>query len=488
MKWLHYITAALAVFLFVLVIEALMLTSSQPVSEAIDRISVNQEQAAARLSAVLQVPTDSSKNSERYFQQQTVLMRNAWPSVYQQLSVVRLNEHSQLLGWRGTEPTLPPLLLLAHLDTVPAEQQSWQQPPYSGAVLNGDIWGRGALDDKGSVAAIMESVALLLAQDYKPRRSIIIAFGHDEEVGGEQGAAAISQYLSDANIQPWMVLDEGGVVLHDAPLPIHQPVALIGTQEKGYLSVKIAASTRGGHSSMPPKQTAIFTLAEALRRIQATPFPAAIDGSAAKMFDSIAADMRWPEKLLFANRELFAPLIIASLEGSNGGNALIRTTIAPTMLNAGSKDNVLPETATAVLNLRLHPRDSVEAALTHIDSAIAGLRVDGTHLTIEPLHNFDGNRSSNSSLDNAAFVALSQTIKNNFPDALVAPYLMVAASDARHYRQLSDRIYRFSPIRLHNEELSRIHGRDERIAVSSYIEAIHFYAEFIRVSGDSTDN
>ena len=486
MKWLSRATVALSILLLVLAIQALRLTSQQPEPEDINRVTVKRDQAAARLANMLKIPTDSSKDSAQHFRRQTALMRTAWPSVYQQLSLVQLNEHSQLLGWRGTEPTLRPLLLLAHLDTVPADQQSWQQQPYSGAQIDGDIWGRGALDDKGSVAAIMESVSLLLAQGYTPQRSIILAFGHDEEVGGERGAAAISQYLADAKVQPWMVLDEGGLVLHEAPFPIDQPLALVGTKEKGYLSVKITASTTGGHSSMPPKQTAIFTLAEVLQRIQAAPFPAAIDGPAEQMFDWLAADMRWPEKLLFANRWLFSPLIIYSLERSDGGNALIRTTIAPTMLSAGSKDNVLPETASVVINLRLHPRDSAEAALAHLHAAISDLDDNGSAITIEPLHDISGKRSSDSSLDNVAFDALTQSIRNNFPDALVAPYLMVATSDSRHYRSLSDRIYRFSPMRLHIDDLSRIHGRNERISVDSYVEAIQFYADLIRASGNST--
>jgi len=487
MKWLSRIAVVLSIFLLIFAIQALRLTSQQPAVENITRIAVDRTQASARLAAMLRIPTDSSKDSERFFRQQTTLMRSAWPTVYQHLSLIRLNEHSQLLGWRGSDPTLQPLLLLAHLDTVPADHQAWQQPPYSGAQICGDIWGRGALDDKGSAAAILESVSLLLAQGYTPRRSIIIAFGHDEEVGGEQGAATISQYLADAKIKPWMVLDEGGLVLHDAPFPISQPIALVGTKEKGYLSVKITASAHGGHSSMPPQQTAIFILAEALRRVQAAPFPAAIDGPAAQTFDWLSAEMRWPEKLLFANRWLFSPLIISSLEHSNGGNALIRTTIAPTMLNAGSKDNVLPETASAVINLRLHPRDSAESALSHLRLALADLseNKDKNSVTVEPLNDVDGKRSSDSDLNNPAFKVLTQSIRNNFPDALVAPYLMVATSDSRHYRPLSDRIYRFSPIRLHVDELSLIHGRNERISIDSYVEAIQFYAEFIRASGSS---
>lgn len=486
MKWLRRLAVVLSMLLLALAIQTLRLSTPQPTPADVTRISVDRHQAAERLAAMLQIPTDSSKDSERYFRQQTALMRSAWPTVYQRLSLVLLNEHSQILGWRGADPTLPPLLLLAHLDTVPADQQAWQHPPYSGAQVDGDIWGRGALDDKGSAAAIMEAVSLLLEQGYTPQRSIIVAFGHDEEVGGKQGAATISQYLADANIQPWMVLDEGGLVLHDAPLPIDQPVAFVGTQEKGYLSVSITATAHSGHSSMPPKHTAIFTLAEALQRIQAAPFSAAIDGPAEQTFDWLAADMRWPEKLLFANRWLFAPLIVNSLERSNSGNALIRTTIAPTMLNAGSKDNVLPETASAVINLRLHPRDSAESALLHLRAAVSDLNAIPNRITIEPLHDFDSIRSNASSLDNPAFKTLTQSIRDNFPDALVAPYLMVAASDARHYRPLSDRIYRFSPMRLQVKDLSRIHGRNERLSVDSYVEAIQFYAQLISVSGDST--
>ena len=483
MKRLLLFVLVLSIALLLLFINTVRQPSLQPAPKKTTQVVINMEEAAQRLSSLLQFPSISTQMDDAAFSAQTQHMQQHWPTVYDTVSLQTFNQHSQLLTWTGTDASLEPLLLLAHLDVVPAKQQSWQQPPFSGNIVDGEIWGRGALDDKGSATAILEAIAALIEKGFRPRRTVMVAFGHDEEVGGTKGAVAISQYLKAQMTSPWMTLDEGGFVLSNGPLPVSAPVALVGIAEKGYLSVRITATAESGHASMPPRETAVFHLANALNAIEASPFKASLDGPANQLFDWLTAETPWPEKLLFANRWLFSPLIIATLEKSPGGNAMLRTTQAPTLLNAGIKDNVLPETASAVINLRLHPRDSGQQALGHLRKVI-----DNEAVTVEPLEAFDNSSTVISPTDHPAFKILAQSIRNSFPDALVAPYLMVATSDSRHYTSLANRVYRFLPFRLDNDELKRLHGRDERISLRMYQEAIQFYANLIILSSDTQEH
>lgn len=485
------LVAVLCLFL-VLFINTFRLRSLQPAPGENVIITYDADTAVQRLVGLIQIPTvsssvnpsqHSSENIEdsNHFDALIAYLHAQWPTVFSTLSTQTFSGHAQLLRWEGRDKELEPLLLLAHLDVVPASEQNWRQPPFSGAILDGEIWGRGTLDDKGSVAAILESVAALIQQGAQPERTLLIALGDDEEVGG-YGAAAISRYLASENITPWMVLDEGGFVLSDSPLPVAAPVALVGISEKGYLSVKLTASAPGGHSSMPPRELAIFKLSHALERIHAHPFTATLDGPADKMFYWITTEMRWPERVLFSNTWLFQPLIISQLERSPGGNALLRTTQAPTLLSAGVKDNVLPESASAVINFRLHPHDSTENVITHLATVI-----NDSSITLTPLNEATGIIRKASRIDHPAFNTLAQSIRTSFPDAYVAPYLMVGASDARHYRNLSDQVYRFAPLRLNNDSLSLLHGANERISKDSFYQAIQFYANLIFLSNATAD-
>ena len=480
MKAFRILLTLVLLLVALLLVNTVRQSSRQPAASAPVTLAVDADAAAGRLAALLRIATISAGDDSAALTAQAAAMKAQWRQVYSTLTLQTFNQHAQLLTWPGSDSQLAPLLLLAHLDVVPAAQQDWQHPPFSGAIIDGVIHGRGAIDDKGSAAAILEAVAALVDQGYQPRRTLLIGFGHDEEVGGHQGAVAISQYLASQQIHPWMVLDEGGFVMSGLPMPVKQPVALVGIAEKGYLSVRLTAHGSGGHSSMPPADTAVYRLAAALERLHQHPFAGGLRGPTNTMFDWLSADMRWPEKVLFANRWLFAPLIEKVLAASPGGNAMLRTTVAPTMLDAGIKDNVLPETASAVINLRLHPRDSSDAALAQLRHIIDDQQVD-----IERLDGIDDEASPPSDTDNAAFATLASSIRSRFPDALVAPCLMVAATDSRHYRALSDHIYRFLPFRLANSELKQLHGANEGVSVAHYHEAVSFYATLITRSSDA---
>jgi carboxypeptidase PM20D1 len=369
-----------------------------------------------------------------------------------------------------------PILLMAHMDVVPATDQHWRHPPFSGALVDGYVWGRGAMDDKASVMAILEAVEHLLGNGFVPKRTVYLAFGHDEEVGGYGGAAKIAELLRSRGVELEFVLDEGMNILTGIMPGISASVALVGIAEKGYLSLRLTAETRGGHSSIPPAETAIGIVGRALQKLEATPFPSRLSGPTRQMFEFLGPEMAWTNKLTLANLWLFDPLVRRQLARSPITNAAIRTTVAPTIFNAGVTDNVLPPSATAVINLRLIPGDTIAGAVERVRRVIdePNIKIASLPVQMEP--------SSVSDVHSPSFTLIQRTIRQIAPAALVAPSLLVAATDSRHYAGLSKNIFRFLPITLGPDDTKRYHGIDERISIEDYERCVRFYAQMIRNS------
>jgi carboxypeptidase PM20D1 len=365
------------------------------------------------------------------------------------------------------------------MDVVPVDSASeklWSHPPYSGQLVDGHIWGRGAMDDKASLLAILEAVEYLLLERFQPKRTIYLAFGHDEEIGGNNGAAKIAATLAARNVHLEYVLDEGMNILSGIVDGVTTPVALIGVAEKGYLSIELSAHAEGGHSSIPPNENAIGRVSRALQRLEAAPFPAKLRGPTRTMFEFIGPEMSWTKKLAFANLWLFEPLIASQLARSPLTNATLRTTLAPTIFNAGVKDNVLPTQARAVINLRIMPGESTASALQQVRKTIDDPKITVTPLPvrIEP--------SAVTEIESPSFKLLARTIRQTAPEAIVAPSLLVGATDSRHYAGLTKNILRFLPITITAADTKRYHGIDERISIADYLRCINFYSQLIRNS------
>jgi carboxypeptidase PM20D1 len=387
-----------------------------------------------------------------------------------------------LYTWRGSDRSLRPYLLAAHQDVVPVEPGSesrWQKPPFSGAIADGYIWGRGALDDKFSLIAQLEAIERLVKSGYKPKRTLYLASGHDEEVGGS-GAQAIAARLAQRGVRLEFALDEGMALVQGMLPGLSRPVALIGLAEKGSVTLELAVRAQGGHSSMPPIQTAAGVLAAALVQLESHQLPARLSGAPRLMFDHLAPELPLALRLIMTNLWLLEPVLRGQLEQKPSTNALLRTTTAITMLEGGPKENVLPQRARAIVNFRIVPGDSVASVLQHVRKTIADPRVE-----VQIVAGSGAEPSSTSSADSPAFVRLSQSIRQSFPNALVAPSLMIGASDARHYGAVADDAYRFMPIVLLPEDLARFHGTDERIAITDYARVVTFYEQFIRRSDEA---
>jgi carboxypeptidase PM20D1 len=331
------------------------------------------------------------------------------------------------------------------------------------------------LDNKDAVLGTLEAVEWLLGEGFQPQRTVYLAFGHDEEIGGRMGAAQITEFLSDQGVQLDYVLDEGLAVTEGILASIQHPVALVGIAEKGYTSLELTVESEGGHSSMPPAHTAVGVLSTAIHKLERAPMPARLPGPTRQMFRFLAPEMPFVMRAAFANLWLAEPLVKRMLAAKPATNAMVRTTTAATMFEAGIKDNVLPDRARAVVNFRILMGDDFDGIIDHVRRAIGDERV-----AVRPLFEFGSEPSRVSDTDSISFRALHQTICQVFPGVLVAPGLVLGATDSRHYAGLTDNIYRFSPIRVGPGDLDRIHGTDERISVDDYGRAVRFYVQLIR--------
>lgn len=477
-KFFKYLGIVVLLLVIFILTRTFLFTSKQTQAEVLPAVVVDEE-AINRLSEVLKFQT-ISQNEQGKFEDSTELrkFRDAlkifFPLTDSLLHKEVINGYSLLYTWQGSDPSLKPLILTAHMDVVPPEEEkNWTAPPFSGLVKDGFVWGRGSVDDKGSVMAILESVEMLLREHVQPKRTILLAFGHDEEVGGENGAVQIVEHLKKKNVSAEMLVDEGMVITKNIVPGIEKPVALIGISEKGYASFQLKVDFEGGHSSMPGKETSIGILSKAIARLQDNPFPARISEPVDLFLGRVGPQMPFFSKMAFANRWLFESVIIHKYEKSNSGNATIRTTTAPTIFNSGVKDNVLPTTATAIINFRILPGETVESVKEFVIKTIADPRVQVSQ------YGHAQEASPISPTDNSAFATLEKTIQQIFPEIITTPSLMIGASDARHYTPICKNIYRFYPVQFESADLERIHGNNERISVEAYKASIRFYRQLI---------
>ncbi|WP_342380629.1 M20 family peptidase [Myxococcus stipitatus] len=475
------LTLGVIVVAVVLVVRTLAFTSRQGAAEAGTPLVLDAEAASARLAGALRLETVAASEgqpaNDAAFQALKAYLREHFPRVHAALKCEPVGAHSLLYTWPGTDASLRPVLLLGHLDVVPVAaggDSGWVHPPFSGVVADGYVWGRGALDDKGSVLGQLEAVEALLAAGERPRRTVLFAFGADEEVGGLEGAVAIATLLKERGVRLESVLDEGGVIMSGTVPGVSAPVALVGTSEKGFVSVELKVKGEGGHSSMPPPSTAVGVLARAVSKLESTPMPARLAGGSRELFERVGPEMGFGMKLLFANLWLTEPLVVKQLSARPTTNAAVRTTTAVTVFEGGVKDNVLPSGARAVVNFRILPGDSVEGVLAHVRETVDDARVEVGTLA------FQSEPSPVSPTDSDSWRHLERSVRQVFPQVVVSPYLNVAATDSRHFVGLSDHVYRFFPAHLQREDLARIHGQDERISVAGYLDAVRFYAAYLR--------
>ncbi len=431
------------------------------------------------LAAAIRLETISHESAEEFRAEPFLalhrLLAAAYPQTHAKLTRELVSQYSLLYTWRGSDAKLAPLLLTAHLDVVPVTAEAlpdWDHPPFAGKIADGFVWGRGALDDKGSLIAIFEAVEQLLAAGFAPQRTIYLALGHDEEIGGDHGAAAITELLRDRGVRLWMSLDEGLAIVSGTG-GITGSAALVGVAEKGFLTLDLTAREPGGHSSTPPKQSAIGRLARAVQRLEENPLPARIDGVAAQMFDALAPQLPFERRVALQNRGLLGPVLEWFLAQDPATNALIRTTTAVTMVRGGVKENVLPQSATATVNFRLLPGDTVESVVARVREILGDDAIEVAKRTADEA-------SAVSPTGGAPFDAIRSALHEVDPGLPIAPALVLGGTDTKWYGQISDAGYRFVPFHLDASDLRRPHGTDERLSVQNLGWGVRFYGALIR--------
>lgn len=464
----------------VLLVKTFRFTSKQVQVEPINALTIDTEGVARRLAQAIRFQTISYQDPQQFRAEAFLgfhkFLEESFPKVHSTLTREVVGDYSLLYTWKGQEAG-EPVLLMAHMDVVPIEpgtEGNWTQPPFEGRISDGYIWGRGALDDKSNVLSILEAIELLISQGVQPKRTIYLAFGHDEEVGGRNGAARIVTLLQSRGIHFDYILDEGSAVTDGIIPGTSRPVALIGIAEKGLLSIELNVETEGGHSSAPPPQTAVGILSRAISRLEENQMPGSIQGVVGQMFQNVGPEMRFDKRIVFANLWLFRPLVERQMAASPTTNAAMRTTTAATMIEGGVKENVLPSKARAVVNFRILPGDSIQSVLAHINQTINDSRVK-----VNRYGETANEPSAVSGIDSFGYRSLEKTIRQLFPGTSVAPSQVIAATDSRHYAGLSNSIYRFAPFTVRPEDMNRIHGTNERISVENYAQCVRFYHQLI---------
>jgi len=440
-------------------------------------MSADATAAIERFQALLRIPTvsrlDEATTDWAAFDEFVAALPDLYPAVHAELSRETVDGHSLLYRWGGTGAGAP-TVLMAHYDVVAADGEGWELPPFGAEHREGVVHARGAIDDKGALVAILEAVEQLAATGFRPAHDVYLSFGHDEETAGH-GARSIVELLRSRGIRPALVLDEGGAVVEPGLVAgVDRSLAVIGVTEKGITSLRLSVDQPGGHASTPPKLTATARLARAITRLTRSPFPARLNPASAGFIAVLGQHSTGPQGLLFRNLRFTAPVVLALFSAlGNETRAMVRTTAAVTELRGSDGANVLAEHASAIVNIRIGIGSSVAEAVRHVRRAVRDAEV-----TIEVLHPSEPSPISPSS--GPAWEALVAALSSVYPEAVPAPYTMLAASDARHFATISAHVYRFTPFELDAAARATLHARNESIGVETWLRGISFYANLLR--------
>lgn len=474
---LSYILAGFFLFAAFLVIRAvLFVPHPEPVPSG-KEISVNEAKIVSDMQSMIRCKTVSYNNpnfiDHLEFDKFKALMPKLFPNIHKTCEVLYPCVNGMLYHWKGKESG-DPVILMAHYDVVPAEESQWEKPAFSGILEDGVIWGRGTLDTKGTLLGIMEAAEKLISERFTPQHDIYFAFAGDEEINGT-GCASMVDWFEAHGIHPAMVLDEGGAVVENVFPGVSRECAVIGIAEKGLANIEFHAKSTGGHASTPPPHTTVGKLAQAVVNVENHPFPRQLTKPVREMLDTLGRHSTFAYKLIFANLWCFEGLLDLICKKSGGElNAMFRTTCAITKMEGSKAYNVLPPTASVGMNLRLIGTDTLDSAKRYLEKVIHNPDIEVTVV--------DGrNPSTDSDINCEIWRRLCQTVADTWPKALVSPYLMMACSDSWHYCRITDRVYKFSAMKLSKEERGMIHGNNERVPVKTLVKTVEFYVRLMKV-------
>ncbi|HNA98447.1 MAG TPA: M20/M25/M40 family metallo-hydrolase [Marmoricola sp.] len=434
---------------------------------------VEQQRSVTKLQAAIRIPTSAHPDhyDPQAFADLHAQLRQDFPLLHEHLELTQVGTHGLLFHWAGRSADRP-VVLMAHQDVVPVEGE-WQHPGFSGEIADGEIWGRGTLDDKGSLIAICEAVELHLEQGFVPAQDIWLSFGGDEEVLGSDAVAAVAEF-ERRGVRPWLVIDEGGAIAHDAFPGVDRPLGVIGVSEKGTAHVELTVEDRGGHASMPSKWGPTSRLARAIVRIEKHPMAARVPGPTLEMVERLSAHTNALLRPLMANASRLTPVIDRALVAAGPESAaMVRTTITTTTLQGSPANNVIASRATAGLNIRIMVGETISQVLDHLRRVIRDKQVQ--------LELISGSEPSPVSpyTNDPGFDLITSTIEEVFPDAIHTPYVLMGATDSRFFTSICERVYRFTPFRMSKQQREAIHSYDERIGVTDFVNGVEWYHRFL---------
>lgn len=470
-KLLISIGAFIVVISGILIGNTLTLNSKQVASQQLKVVTLPND-IFQNLSSAIQYPTISY--SEEAIPDSTAFLGfhrfllETFPLTHSKLSLEKINDYSLLYTWQGSDLSKKPIILMSHQDVVPVDEPTigdWEAGPFEGKITTTDIIGRGTLDDKSTLIGLLEAVEKLLEESYEPSRTIFLSFGHDEELGGSNGASAIALNLKAKGVHAAMTIDEGGYIAENLVPGLESPVAIINLAEKGFASFRLIVKTSGGHSSAPPRENTIGMLAQAIVDLENNQLPYKLVKPINYQLEYVGAELPFFKKMAFANPWLFKKSILETLNA--------HTSTAPTIISGGVKNNVIPTIAEATINFRILPGETIESVKQHITNTISN------KINVESV-GFLTNPSPVSSIDSENFKILEKTIRDMFPNSIVVPGLLGGGTDARYFYEISDDVYRFYPTRIGPNSKKRFHGIDEKISKDNYKEIIEFSYHFIK--------
>lgn len=453
-------------------------------NEALPKEKVDVDRFVEHLSRAIQIPTicnrDESLVDWSKFDEFHAFLKESYPLIHEKLECKTFSTRSLMYRWKGADSTKEPICLLAHQDVVPVTEgteDDWEYPAFSGTVADGFVWGRGAIDMKNHLIGVMEAVETLLEEGYEPERDVYICLGHNEEVMAEGeacGAISMMNYFKENGIRLDSVIDEGGAILNvkvDHIIDGH--LAGVGIAEKGHVDFEISVNAKGGHSSQPPKHSALGRLSKIVCDLENNQFKAELTDQLQSLFTEIGKNTTYPVRCVMCNLPILKPLVTKICSNIPAVASMMRTTTAVTMAQGSPAPNVLPQKASVVVNFRIMPGQTIEDVEAHIR------KIAGPDAEIKLVAG--KNPSKISSTESRAFKVIEQTCKSMDPKAIVAPYLVMGGTDARQYEDVCDNIYRYSPFLMDIGLLLTTHGTNERIPVSSLEDGVAFFKRYIRL-------
>ena len=479
MTILYTILVLLGLLIAVLFINTLRAKPKETLVKQAEALSLDENKLAQNLSGAVQIKTVSSATMEgvdkdAFFGFHKYL-ENTYPKIHSVFEKETVNTYSLLYTWKAKNPSKKPLLLMAHMDVVPVEPKTlkdWTHPPFSGEIADGYVWGRGSLDMKGHLIAVCEAFEYAIEHGFEPKRDIFLAFGHDEENSGLLGGKQIAELIQSRGIVPELVVDEGGVVVDGKLMGLKGMLGLIGVAEKGYADITLEATAKGGHASQPPKDTAVSEIAEAILLLRKHQLKRTMNVPLKGFLKALSPNMPFGLRLVISNMWLFKGLLLKVLGKGATSNALTRTTFAPTQLSGSPASNVLAQSATATINFRISPDDSVDKLIQHIEKVL-----EKTDVKI--VDTLAHNPTQPSDITSESYQIMRDTVKQVMPDLIVAPYLMVAATDSRQYAGIAENIFQFGPFRSMADDLGTIHATNERMQIASLSEGVSFFIHLL---------